>query len=304
MAPAHWTLLLGSCSLPSPGVRKQQAPSGINSLRPETRLNRAEVVEGTSLGSQTAAADKPIAEGKPHSLLRKSLQWQSCYLAEDPTSRTAAQQRVSTVRGRAEAASSLHLKGLTFNKVGSAVSCGAGPAMGLCFTFPHIGFDELGSKPLSKADTHMPHPGTAANIRQETSRHLNIEQPGLARGKSSAGASRLPWSASSYAQYCTEWNNTGNPFIWKNKYSHKLTYGMLVFCWDVLVLQGENKIPSTAQDFQNPPKISGESKFRCQVCHINVTVSPRELNADSLETRPCYACQDGHAMVIGRSYSG
>lgn len=60
--------------------------------------------------------------------------------------------------------------------------------MGFGFTSSHISFDELGSK----ADTHMPHPGTAANIRQETSRHLNIEQPGLVRGKSSAGASQLP----------------------------------------------------------------------------------------------------------------
>lgn len=69
---------------------------------------------------------------------------------------------------------------------------GLAMGLGLCFTSPHIRFDELGSKPLSKADIHMPHPGTAANVRQETSRHLNIEQPGLVRGKSSAGASRLP----------------------------------------------------------------------------------------------------------------
>lgn len=72
MPPAHRTLQLSSCSLPSLGVRKQQASSGINSLRAETGLNRAEVVEGMSLGSHTVATHKLIPGGEPHILRRKS----------------------------------------------------------------------------------------------------------------------------------------------------------------------------------------------------------------------------------------
>lgn len=179
--------------------------------------------------------------------------------------------------------------------MGSAVSCEAGPATRLCFNSPHISFGEFGSKPLSKADTHMPHPGTAANIRQETSRHSNIEQPGLVRGKSFSGTSLLPWSESSCARHHTEWNSTGNPLIWKNKCSHKPKYSMLVFSWEALILQGENKKPSIAQDFQNPPKISGESKFRHPVSDTDVVVSPGELNTDSPQDQtllhvPRWAC--------------
>lgn len=36
-----------------------------------------------------------------------------------------------------------------------------------------------------------------------------------------------------------------------------------VLCWVVSILQQKNKRNSTAQDFKNPDKISGESNFRC-----------------------------------------
>lgn len=55
--------------MPSLGVRKQQAPCSVNSLRGESGLKRAEVAEGTSLSSQTAATHKPTAEGELRVLL-------------------------------------------------------------------------------------------------------------------------------------------------------------------------------------------------------------------------------------------
>lgn len=72
-----------------------------------------------------------------------------------------------------------------------------------------------------------------------------------------------------------------------------------VLCWVVSILQQKNKRNSTAQDFKKPDQISGESNFRCP----GTLVSPGERNTDSLRTRPCYICQDRHALVIGRRYN-
>lgn len=141
-------------------------------------MNRVEVVDGMSVCSHTQGSYRKVAV-------------QSWYLAEDLINKIPAWQHFSVVPSRAKVASSIHLKRLTFS-IRLAISCREGPAMGLCFASPHFSFAELGSKPFSKADRHMAHPGTAANDRQETSRHLNIEQPCSVRGKSSAGASRLP----------------------------------------------------------------------------------------------------------------
>lgn len=194
MPLSHSTLRLSPCSLPSPAVRKRQAPSAINSLRAKTSLSRAEVVERTLLGSQTAATRKPTAEGEPHILSSSDKAHSGRAATLEKTSpeqnpgSTAFQDSPQQGRGSILA----HPHSTSHLSMGLAVSCGAGPAMRLCFNPPHVSFGEFGSKPLSKADTHMPHPGTAANIRQENSRHSNIEQPGLVRGKSSAGASQLP----------------------------------------------------------------------------------------------------------------
>lgn len=61
--PAHRTPRLSSCSLPSLGVRKQQASSDINGLKAASSPNG---VEGTLLGSQTAATHTPhLPQKKP-----------------------------------------------------------------------------------------------------------------------------------------------------------------------------------------------------------------------------------------------